>query len=446
MRDILLAAFILGLIPLILRNATVGTFAWAWFSMMNPHRMTFGFAQSIPFALILAITTLLAFAASKQRRPLPINSVTVVQMLLLFWMGVTSIFALNSTDVVLERVIFFGKIQLMLFVTMMLVRGRKDIERLIWVVTFSIGFYGIKGGVWTVLSGGGNRVYGPTGTMLEENNGLAVALVMVLPFMAYLYQVSTHKLMRWALMACMVFTGFSILGSQSRGAFLALTFMVALLGFKSRYPVRATVVLACLVLVAVAFMPDTWKSRMESVQTYQEDSSAMSRLYTWQTLWNLAIDRPIIGAGFRTDSAAIFAKYAPFDGSNIFENEGIFVAHSIYFQALGEHGFPGLLLFLLLGIVAWRKAGKLARLTKNDPEFGTWVPLLMPMTQVSLIGFAVGGAFLSMMQFDFPYYIVCYVVLVDTTVRDSLAQRPKVISPGAVFGARPYPVQKVEQP
>ena len=446
MRDILLTAFILGLIPLILRNPTLGTFAWAWFSMMNPHRLTYGFAQSIPFALILAVTTLLAFSVSKLRRPLPINSITVIQMLLLFWMSVTSIFALNSTDVVLERVIFFGKIQLMLFITMMLVRGRKDIERLIWVVTFSIGFYGIKGGVWTVLGGGGGRVWGPAGTMLEENNGLAVALVMVLPFMAYLYQVSTPKWLRWSLMTGMIFTGFSVLGSQSRGALLSLVTMVAFLGVKSRYPVRATVVLACMVLVAVAFMPDSWRSRMESVQTYQEDSSAMSRLYTWQTLWNVALDRPLLGAGFRTDNPAVFAKYAPFDGSAIFENEGVFVAHSIYFQALGEHGFPGLLLFLLLGIVAWRKAGKLARLTKNDPEFGTWVPLLMPITQVSLIGFAVGGAFLSMMQFDFPYYIVCYVVLVDATVRGSLAQRPKVIGPGAFIGARPYSVQKVEQP
>ena len=446
MRDILLTAFILGLIPLILRNPTLGTFAWAWFSMMNPHRLTYGFAQSIPFALILAVTTLLAFSVSKLRRPLPINSITVIQMLLLFWMSVTSIFALNSTDVVLERVIFFGKIQLMLFITMMLVRGRKDIERLIWVVTFSIGFYGIKGGVWTVLGGGGGRVWGPAGTMLEENNGLAVALVMVLPFMAYLYQVSTPKWLRWSLMTGMIFTGFSILGSQSRGALLSLVTMVAFLGVKSRYPVRATVVLACMVLVAVAFMPDSWRSRMESVQTYQEDSSAMSRLYTWQTLWNVALDRPLLGAGFRTDNPAVFAKYAPFDGSAIFENEGVFVAHSIYFQALGEHGFPGLLLFLLLGIVAWRKAGKLARLTKNDPEFGTWVPLLMHMTQVSLIGFAVGGAFLSMMQFDFPYYIICYVVLVDVTVRDRLAQRPKVTGPAAIIGARPYSVQKVEQP
>ena len=85
MRDILLTAFILGLIPLILRNPTLGTFAWAWFSMMNPHRLTYGFAHSIPFALILAVTTLLAFSVSKLRRPLPINSITVIQMLLLFW-------------------------------------------------------------------------------------------------------------------------------------------------------------------------------------------------------------------------------------------------------------------------------------------------------------------------------------------------------------------------
>ena len=400
----------------------LGTYVWAWLGMMSPHRATYGFAYNLPFAYIVAIATLLAFVFSKQRRPLPINTITVVLMLLLAWMCVTSVFALNDADVVLDRVIFFGKIQLMLFVTLMLVRGRRDIERLIWVVTFSVGFYGIKGGIWTVLSGGSIRIWGPTGSLIEENNGLAIALVMMVPFVFYLYQVTKRKLLRQGLLFCLVTMGFSILGSQSRGALLALLTMATMLGLKSQRPVRVTILLAVLVGLAVAFMPDSWTSRMETIKTYEADNSAMSRMYTWQTLWNVALDRPLVGAGFRTDTPAIFARYAPFDGSAM-SNGGVLVAHSIYFQALGEHGFPGLFLFVLLGIVSWRKAGKLTKLTLGDPEFGDWVPLLMPMIQVSLLGFAVGGAFLSMMQFDIPYYIIGYVVMVDATVRDRLKAR-----------------------
>ena len=107
---------------------------------------------------------------------------------------------------------------------------------------------------------------------------------------------------------------------------------------------------------------------------------------------------------------------------SVFHNGGVFVSHSIYFQALGEHGFPGLILFLLLGILTWRKASSLKAASINDPEFGNWVPILMSITQVSILGFAVGGAFLSMMNFDIPYYIIAIIVLVDATIRERMLE------------------------
>jgi probable O-glycosylation ligase (exosortase A-associated) len=157
---------------------------------------------------------------------------------------------------------------------------------------------------------------------------------------------------------------------------------------------------------------------MDSIGSYQEDGSAMSRMYTWRTLLNCALDRPLFAAGFGADNAIVFARYAPkgdefavFDGS-------VFVAHSIYFQMLGEHGFPGLALFLMLGAVTWRRASRLARETMSDAEFGAWVPALMPMIQVSLIGYAVGGAFLSLAYADVPYYFLGIVIMVDATWKD----------------------------
>lgn len=110
--------------------------------------------------------------------------------------------------------------------------------------------------------------------------------------------------------------------------------------------------------------------------------------------------------------------YAPAEGAGVYKGGDAWVAHSIYFQMLGEHGFPGLGLFLLLGVTTWRTAARIARQTLNQAEYGAWVPLLMRMVQVSLAGFAVGGAFLSLAHFDLPYYIISLVVLVDATLRD----------------------------
>jgi putative inorganic carbon (HCO3(-)) transporter len=427
MRDLLITVVVIGLLPFILRSPRIGAYVWAWLSMMNPHRAAFGFARNFPFAYLVALSTLISFLFSRERRPLPINSITVVYLLFIFWMTITSLFAINSWDVVLDRWLFVIKIHLMLMITLMLIRGREQIVQLVWVVTLSIGFFGVKGGLWTIIEGGSGHVYGPTGSMIEENNGLAVALVMLVPFMYFLHQVSTQRLLRYGLLFAIVTTCFAILGSQSRGALLALLAMALVMVLKGKNPVRMSILLGGLLVVAILFMPDTWSGRMETIQDYDQDASAMSRIFTWKTMWNLALDRPLVGGGFGSDIPSVFALYAP-DRVGSYEGGRVLVAHSIYFQALGEHGFPGLLFYLLIGLFTWSKAGRIAKQTRDDPEYAGWVPVLMRMVQVSLVGFAVGGAFLSLVYFDLPYYIVGYVVLVDATLREREQARVLALS------------------
>lgn len=436
MRDILITLAVFGLIPFILRAPVIGAYAWAWLGMMVPHRTAYGFARTMPFSQAVAIATLLGMLFTKKRKPFPVNAISITLVLLLVWMTVTSFYAINPREgAVQDRWIFVMKIQLMLFATMLLIRGRTDIERLIWVITLSIAFYGVKGGIWTLLTGGGGRVWGPPGGMIEGNNEFAVALTMLVPLMYYLHQVSQRKWLRWAMLFSIGATGMSILGSQSRGALLALLAMAFFLGLKGKHPVRTSLLLILAMTAAIGFMPDSWTSRMDSIQSYQADGSAMSRLYTWKTLWACAVDRPLVGAGFVSDNLTVFLKYAPREGEFEPFYGAVYVAHSIYFQLLGEHGFPGLILFVLLGVFTWRTAGRLARQTRDDPEFGTWVPKLMPMIQVSLIGYGVGGAFLALGYLDLPYYIVAVVSMTQATIKERQAQRKVVTTPTSPAGA-----------
>ncbi len=438
MRDILITAIVFGLLPFILRSPRLGAYVWVWLSMMIPHRAAFGFAATMPFGQIVAISTLVAFLFSKERRPFPFNAVTAVYLALLFWMTVTSFFAMNTAEVVFDRWVFVAKIHVMLLVTMMLIRGREQIERLIWVFALSIGFYGVKGGIWTALTGGGGRVYGPDGGMASDNNALGLALVMLLPFFYYLYRMASRRVVRLGLLFCFVTITLSILGSQSRGALLALLAMATFLGLKSTRPVLTTLALACTVALAVLFMPDSWTGRMESIENYEQDSSAMSRIYTWKTMWALAVDRPLVGGGFVVDTPQVFAIYAPPGDLGYHVDGTVYVAHSIYFQMLGEHGFPGLALYLLIGASAWRMAARLVRETREDPEYAHWLPLLMRMVQVSLAGYSVGGAFLSLAHFDLSYYIIGIVVLADATLRER--RREQAVAVTTATGPPQLPV------
>ncbi|MBL8286382.1 MAG: putative O-glycosylation ligase, exosortase A system-associated [Rubrivivax sp.] len=419
MRDILLTTLFGVLLLAVFKHPYIGPLLWAWMSLMNPHRLTYGFAQELPFAMLTAVVTMVVALSTRQRQAVPMTPLTVVWLLFLLWMSITSLFALNQPEYVFERWLFVLKIQVMVVVTIMLVRTRAQVDWLIWVVALSIAFYGIKGGVWTLATGGAHRVWGPAGSMVEDNNSLAVALIMVVPFLYYLYQVTERRLLRVGLVFAMITVCLGVLGSQSRGALLGIVAMATLLGLKSRYPLRISLGIALLLAIGFMFMPDSWTERMNTMKEYKADESAMSRLYTWHTLWNLALDRPFVGGGFRSDFAAIFQKYAP-TGPEYEVFQGMYwVAHSIYFQVLGEHGFVAFGLFVAIGLLTWRRAGQLAVATRGDPEFGAWVPKLMPMVQAALIGYAIGGAFLSLAYFDLPYYLVALVLIVEAMLRES---------------------------
>jgi putative inorganic carbon (HCO3(-)) transporter len=421
MRDIALSLVVAALLVLTLKHPVVGAYLWAWLSLMSPHKLAYGFANDFPFAYLAAVVAVVALAMTKKRQMVPFNGITVTLLVMLFWMTVTSFFAIAAVAEVQERWIFVMKIQFMLFVTLMLVLEGKQLRVLVWVVTFSVGFYGVKGGIWTLATGGSGRVWGPSG-LLQGNNELAVGLVILMPLMYYLWTTEKYRYVRWALLFCMASCTFSILGSQSRGAFVALVAMLFFLGLKGRHPVRTSVLLVVFSTIAIAFMPDTWTNRMDTIRNFQEDDSAMSRIWTWTTLWNAAVDRPLIGAGFRADNLTVFRMYAPTDGEFAIFAGRVYVAHSIYFQMLGEHGFVGLGLFLLLGLVTWFTAGALAKQTKNDEELGSWMPMLMRMVQVSLIGYAAGGLFLSLAYLDLPYYLLGFVVISGAIAKRRFAQ------------------------
>ncbi|MCC6250693.1 MAG: putative O-glycosylation ligase, exosortase A system-associated [Rubrivivax sp.] len=436
MRDIVLSAIVAAALMMVFKHPVVGAYLWAWLGLMNPHKMTYGFARALPFAQVTAIVTIGVLVFTARRQPLPTHGVARLQIVLLLWMTVTSFFALAPTDLVWERWIFVMKIQVMLFVTWMLVRSEGEIRGLVWVIVLSVGYFGVKGGIFTVLTGGNSRVWGPPGGMLEENNALAVALIMIQPMIYFLRETEKRRWVRFGLLFAMIACGFSILGSQSRGALLALVAMALVLGLRGKRPLRDTVVILGVVGGAVAFMPETWSSRMQTIATYEEDGSAMSRIWTWTTLWNAAVDRPLVGAGFRADHFDVFERYAPvLEGYGNFGG-ALYVAHSIYFQMLGEHGFIGLAIFVALFTRTWLTAGRLANECQRDPRFGQWLPLLMRMTQVSVVGFAVGGAFLSLANLDLPYYFCALVVLCDALVRRDRGESGSLVGKPAIAAAQ----------
>jgi probable O-glycosylation ligase (exosortase A-associated) len=149
------------------------------------------------------------------------------------------------------------------------------------------------------------------------------------------------------------------------------------------------------------FMPESWHERMDSIYTYQEDESAMQRINSWQYSINVANDR-LTGGGLQSWSQSMFAVYAP-------HPEWVFVAHSIYFSVLADHGWLGLIMFLLILGLTWRRLSVLIKRTKDEQNAS--FNLLARMMQVSLVAYMTGGIFLSLSYFDLPWHLIAIAML-----------------------------------
>jgi len=97
-------------------------------------------------------------------------------------------------------------------------------------------------------------------------------------------------------------------------------------------------------------------------------------------------------------------------------------ANSIYFEVLGEHGFVGLALFLVLGIATIQTATFIIRHARDRPEDRCAADLAR-MIQVSLVGYAVGGAFANLAFFDLVYHLIVIVSLTSAVIR-----QPSIVS------------------
>ena len=414
MRDILVAAIVFGLLPLIFKRPYIGILMWVWISVMNPHTQGWGFATTFPFAALIAAVTLVSLVFTKQSRNLPFTSVTWFFLAFVMWMNVTTIFALYPEEAY-EQWVKVIKIMLMTFVTLMLIKNRRHIHLLIGVIVLSLGYYGVKGGVFTVVTGGEDKVWGPEGTFIGGNNEIALALIMTIPLMHYLQMTSSKMWVRHSLTIAMILCALAALGSYSRGALLAIAAMGVFLWLKSQHKIRIALLVLIAVLPAIAFMPEQWGERMDTINTYEEDLSVKGRFNAWWMAYNLAKDRPLLGGGFEVSMPELFWRYAP-------DPEDLHAAHSVYFQALGEHGFLGLGLYLLVGLSTWRTGSWIIRNTEKLKEY-RWAYNLATMIQVSLIGFAVGGAFLSLLYFDVPYYLMAAMVATRILVEKELKEK-----------------------
>lgn len=434
LRDLLIFGVVFAALPFALRRPWIGVLLWVWLSVMNPHRLTWGVAYDFPFAKVIAAVTLVGLVFSREPIRFKGGAPAVVLLLLVAWTCVTTFFALvpAAAEQMLERSL---KIQLFTFVALLTLYSRKHVVALVWILVLSIGYYGVKGGAFTIASGGQYRVWGPPDSFIYDNNALAVAIVMSIPLWMYLYRIHRQTIwLRFAIGGAALLSAASAFGSQSRGALLALVATALYLWTRTRGKLISALAFVVIGVTLISFMPDTWTERMRTItpETGERDLSSQGRLDAWAMLTNLALDRPVVGGGFEPYSPQVWERYFP-------NYRKAYSAHSIYFAVLGEHGFVGLGLFLLLWLLTWNLAKRLAIETAGREE-EDWAHSFAVLSQASLVAYLVGGAFLDLAYWDGPYYVLAALGVARYAVVAERNARVAVVPDRGLIGSVSKPI------
>ena len=438
MRDLLLVLFLFVAIFYSFKRPYLGVAAWVWIALMAPSDWAFGFSQNFRLNLTIVIVTAVSYLFVTRQKNVRVNALGVWVFLFGLWTLVTTIANLNSYPaMVWDYWNQFIKVLMLFFFITLAVRKRLHIDVLVWAIVLSVSSYAAMEAVKFILSGGGHMITGRAG-IIADRNDFAVAINMCIPLVVYLIQVTQHKSVRMGLWIILALNVVSVVGTGSRGGFIGLAILATAFWLRSRYKLPLAVIALLALPVLYQSTPEEWRERQATISTAaEEDSSFIGRLWAWKISTLLALDHPLTGGGFKAVlDGRIWHYYAPFTPNftplqtrPIPEENGSLAAHNIYFQVLGDHGFIGLFIFLLM--LALALLNNLRNTHLGHARQVGWYHKLAGMLTLSLVGYGITGANVSLAYFDL-LYAVLGVVAVMTLRRDELLERESATSEQAL--------------
>ena len=451
MRDL----FLLALLPLMLyamaQRPFIAVGMWVWTALFFPNGWVYGMATHIRYNLLFTAVAILGYLAWKHKPKVQLGMIGSFVLLFFLWTSISTFTSLSPSEVSTEYWIRFFKVVMLFVFVALTISDKLHVDFVLWCLVLSVGFYADLEALKFLASGGGHNIAGMNGHVLGDRNELSLAFVMTLPVCYYLLNEygKQSKILNLGLLGTMALLVIGVIGTQSRGGFLALAALGVYMYVKSERKVLLTFLIVGLAIGLAPFISDDYTSRIDTIQTADQDASFMGRVVAWKLSFIMAMQHPFFGGGFKSleyfpvwkELSREFFSYPWFYTGNALPNATVGrAAHSIYFQVLGEQGFGGLILYLGCLASTFFKAGSVARRAKRAgaPQ---WLRTLATMLQLSVFAFALGGAALSFAYVDLIFCLFGLVLVVEkrllpaaleqtATTRLPGAMAPGVFAPG----------------
>jgi putative inorganic carbon (HCO3(-)) transporter len=415
--DALLLLMFLVFVSLGVLSPFVWSLGYVWVDTFLPHRLSYSVMSSMPVAFIMGAGAVVSYLLVDRRAPPRITAIQVMCGLMAIWITLTSTWAVAPAAAWLKWDTSFKTVIFVCFMPFVF-RTRVQIEAFVLVMLFAAAGHLLPWGVKTLLTGGGYKqslgLLGSNTTMLAESSSVAAIAVMFVPLLVWM---RTHSILipwpraRAALSyAMIVLYMVANIGTFARTGLVAIGVLGSVMLVRSKRKIVFLTIAAMLGGVMVTVMSNRWEARVSTITNYEQDGSAATRILVWKWTLGFAVDHPL-GGGFESFTVNVIPN--PDTGGLQYGR----AFHNIFFAALGEHGYPGLALYLAILTLSLVSMQRVAKRCRDHPDLA-WAGDLARATQVCLLILMACGNFVDI-SFSF---IIWDMVAVMMCLRNHVEQ------------------------
>ncbi|MEE9432733.1 MAG: putative O-glycosylation ligase, exosortase A system-associated [Sphingorhabdus sp.] len=444
MRDLVFVGYLALILLLAFKRPFLFTLIYAYIDIIAPQRLSYFMLNSIPLSLIVFGLAVLGFLISDDKKDVRISPRWALLIMLLAYCGYTTtiadepVFALEKWGWVWKALVFAAFLPLTL-------RTRVRIEALALTMVLCASALIVTGGIKTAVGGGG---YGVLVLLINNNSGLyegsiiSTVAIAIIPLILWLAKHGTIFKPDWRVrvyVAALIFSCLLIpVGTQARTGLVCIAVLAVLLLRFNKYRFMYAAGAVTLGLMAIPLLPQSFTERMETIQNYEADESASTRIAVWSWTLEYVKTHPF-GGGFEAYRQNKIKYEIPvidengLDTGDVLSQEKEIVDegrayHSSYFEMLGEQGWPGLVIWLLIHVGGvWRMEVIRRQYKKRAREDEEWVAPLAIALQNAQIIYLIGSLFVAIAFQPFVYMLIAMQIGLDTYLvrrRKEAAWRP----------------------
>jgi probable O-glycosylation ligase (exosortase A-associated) len=314
----------------------------------------------------------------------------------------------------------YTKIWVMFAIASTVIRTRSQVFTLVTIAAVSLAYIAYEVNYMYLFQGRYLGIY-HNGYGGLDNNGAGLMLAMGVPLCVAVWDGAT-KWWRWIFVAVVPVIVHAVLMTYSRGAMVSLLLASPLILLRCRRRLWTAVAATTMMFIVPLLAGAEIRQRFFSIEQYQEDGSAQSRIASWNVALAIASDYPVFGVGPR--NANYFTYYYGADrwGRTI---------HSQSLQLMADTGYVGFACYAsVMACTALTLRRSRKRWKHDRSEQGHQLYAMTYGIEASLATFFVGTFFLSLEVFELPYLLVLLAAQLPTLV----------LEPAKLPTATPLPV------